>query len=118
MDSMSLVVDVIPTKTSGSRASRKGGQHHSGLPHGIHSQVDCDTGWFMFQAVVGFFGAFRMSTLGRKNCEYAVAKSGYSCQSGIACVLVNLMTGKDRSRGASSVLCTFYRSCSTMRQLL
>ena len=75
------------------------------------------TGWFMFQAVVGFFGAFRMSTLGRKNCEYAVAKSGYSCQSDIACVLVNLMTGKDRSRGASGVLCAFYRSW-TMRQLL
>ena len=84
----------------------------------IHSQVDCDTGWFMFQAVVGFFGAFRMSTLDRKNCEYAVAKSGHSCQSDIACVLVNLMTGKDRSRGASGVLCAFYRSCSTMRQLL
>ena len=46
-----------------------------------------------------------MSTLSRKNCEYVVGECGWV--KSFSCVLVNLMTRKDRSRGTSGVLCAF-----------
>ena len=73
------LVGVIPTKTLvGGRASRKG------------ALVACVIG-SSFKSSLFAFCVFRMSTLGRKICEYAVADSlsvvgrSSSRQSGIIC---------------------------------
>ena len=106
------LVGVISTKTSGwGKGSR------SILQEGTASQwtdtwnncVACvigscfDSSWLVF-------GSFRNQDVYIGSCEYVVAE--YSWVKLFSCALVNLMTHKDRSRGASGVLCAFYRSCS------
>ena len=60
------LVGVIPTKTLvGGRASRKG------------ALVACVIG-SSFKSSLFAFCVFRMSTLGRKICEYAVAECGWA----------------------------------------
>ena len=54
----------------------------------------------------------KISTLDRKSCEHVVAEYGWVKM--FSGALVNLVTRKDRSRGASGVLCAFYRSCTTL----
>ena len=54
----------------------------------------------------------KQGQLGRKNCEYVVGECGWV--KSFSCVLVNLMTHKDRSRGGQWCSVCLYRSCTTL----
>ena len=74
------LVGVIPTKTwggTGERASRKKGLSQGIIMSPVELVYVSTRPWLVFASV------FRVSTLGRKICEYVVAECGCPCQSGI-----------------------------------
>ena len=112
------LVGIIPTRTSGWGKGRWTPHKRDNFTGGHHrEQLCCLCNWFMFQFIFGW-------SLVCSECLHWVEKivSTWSVSQWLecgwvksfSCVLVNLMTCKDHSRGGQWCSVSFYRLCTTL----